>query len=601
MSIQFLTPGYSLKKSTLIPSPPIHNRRINVSAPKLQFSGKKHAGHPPVRKILGGAAIASTALIEAVSWIFPPARLAYLVTVPLIGLGTYDVLQKKHAILRNFPILGHFRYGAETIRPEIHQYFVESDTDGVPFSKIKRDTIYQLAKKDVSTMPFGTRLDPNQIGAEMIGHSVWPLNPLKEEPRIKVGGLQCKQPYEASMFNISAMSYGALSKNAVMALNKGAFIGSFLHNTGEGGLSPYHFGLDVDIEAPGFDLDKCLAENKEKLKESGDLTWQIGTGYFGCRTKDGNFNPELFKKRVALPSIKMIEVKLSQGAKPGHGGILPAAKVTPGIANLRGVEVGKDVISPPGHTAFSTPVGLLQFIQQLRELSNGKPVGFKLCLGQTQDFLDICKAMVQTGIYPDFITVDGKEGGTGAAPREFSDNVGLPLNEALVFIHNALVGCNLRDKIKLIAAGKITDAFDIVTKLAMGADMCNSARGMMFALGCIQALQCHLNTCPTGVATQDPELVKGLVVEDKKSRVANYHDENVHRVLELVAAAGLESPSLLKPEHIKRRDVDGKLKPLNEIYDYIPAGSLLGDNPPPSFAKEWRMADPYRNGNRAVA
>ncbi|MBX2859809.1 MAG: FMN-binding glutamate synthase family protein, partial [Vampirovibrio sp.] len=378
-------------------------------------------------------------------------------------IGYANALQTKHAIRRNFPILGEGRYLMEAVRPEINQYFVESDIEGRPFHRVQRSNVYQRAKKALNTHPFGTKHDVYQEGYEWINHSLIPVEPPHEDPRVTIGGDHCTQPYSASIFNISAMSYGSLSKNAVLALNEGAQIGRFAHNTGEGGLSPHH------------------------LKPGGDIIWQIGTGYFGCRTPEGNFCPENFKKRATLNNVKMIELKLSQGAKPGHGGILPAEKVTEEVAEIRGVKLGKDVMSPPAHQAFNTPRGLLEFLAKLRELSGGKPVGFKLCVGSKQEFLSICKAMVETGLLPDFITVDGSEGGTGAAPLEFSDSVGMPLNDGLVFVHNALVGCDLRNKIRVIASGKVTTAFDLISKLAMGADMCNSARGMMFALGCIQA------------------------------------------------------------------------------------------------------------------
>jgi glutamate synthase domain-containing protein 2 len=364
------------------------------------------------------------------------------------------------------------------------------------------------------------------------------------------------------------MSYGALSKNAILALNMGAKAGNFAHNTGEGGLSPYH------------------------LEGGGDLIWQIGTGYFSCRKIDGTFADDIFAEKAINPSIKMIEVKLSQGAKPGHGGILPKEKITPEIAAIRLVEMGKDVVSPPAHTAFTTPIGLMEFIDKLRKLSGGKPVGFKLCLGSHHEFLAICKAMIETQIFPDFITIDGGEGGTGAAPLEFSDSVGTPLNDALVFVHNALIGFNIRDRIRIIVSGKITTGFDIIAKIAMGADMCNAARGMMFALGCIQALQCHANTCPTGVATQNPDLVKGLVVEHKWRRVQNFHDATVHNFMELLGAAGLSSPAELRPYHIQRRISTTAVRNLAEIYHYLEPGALLGDNIPHDFQEAMQLARP---------
>lgn len=454
----------------------------------------------------------------------------------------------------------------EMIRPEINQYFVESNSDGKPFSREARSVVYQRAKMQLDSLPFGTQTDVYAGGYEWINHSLAPVKAEHSHQRVVVGGKFCKQPYSASIFNISAMSYGSLSKNAILALNRGAKLGSFAHNTGEGGLSPYH------------------------LEPGGDIIWQIGTGYFGCRSKDGQFNLDEFKKRATLESVKMIEIKLSQGAKPGHGGILPARKLTPEIAAIRGVDLGHDVISPPAHSTFSTPIGLLEFVQKLRDGSGGKPVGFKLCIGKRREFLAIAKAMLKTGILPDFITVDGAEGGTGAAPLEFSNSVGTPLNDGLAFVHNTLVGIGVRDQIRLIAAGKITTGFHIATKMSLGADMCNSARGMMFALGCIQALRCNTNACPTGVATQDPHLVKGLDVTDKAQRVANFHRETVRSFFEVLGAAGLTRPTDLKSWHIQRRVSSTEVKNYNEIYPFIEPSSLLSTELPESFARPWLQA-----------
>ena len=524
--------------------------------------------HFPGRKVFVGAAIASFFVIEGLHIVAPEARWAYLITTPLIAVGLGDMFQKRHAVKRNFPILGWGRYLLEGIRPEINQYFIESDIDGRPFDRRKRSNIYQRAKKDLNATPFGTQKDLYATGTEWLTHSISPEVNLNKNPRVLIGGKTCRQPYSASIFNISAMSYGSLSKNAITALNKGAKLGDFYHNTGEGGISPYH------------------------QMYGGDLVWQIGTGYFGCRTQDGHFNPEVFAERASNESVKMIEIKLSQGAKPGKGGLLPKQKINDEVAETRGVSKEQDVVSPPSHSAFSTPKELLNFIQQLRELSGGKPIGFKLCVGYHYEFFAICKAMLDTNILPDFITVDGSEGGTGAAPLEFSDSVGIPLNEGLVFIHNALVGCNLRDKIKIIASGKITDSFHLAAKIAMGADICNSARGMMFALGCIQALQCHANTCPTGVATQDPELVAGLDVEHKSKRVANYHNGTLKNFIELLGAAGLREPSELQPWHIQRRVNATEVKSLLELYQYLNPGDLLKESPPSQYANNWQAADP---------
>ncbi|TZF84714.1 FMN-binding glutamate synthase family protein [Pedobacter sp. BS3] len=491
---------------------------------------------------------------------------SFIIIIPVLAVGIYDLVQKKHSILRNFPLVGHLRYLMEDLRPKLYQYFVESDTDGMPFNRIQRDVMYQRAKKVDDTKPFGTELDVYANGYEWLNHSIAAIDhkQLDEDPRVLVGGPQCMQPYKASVLNISAMSFGSLSKNAILALNSGAKIGNFAHNTGEGGLSDYH------------------------LQPGGDIFWQIGTGYFGCRNLDGTFNEEAFKERAAYPQVKMIEIKLSQGAKPGHGGILPAAKVTEEIARIRLVHTGADVVSPPAHSAFSTPLEMVQFIDKLRRLSGGKPIGFKLCIGNKSEFIAICKAMVKTGIYADFITVDGGEGGTGAAPMEFSNAVGMPLREALSFVSDTLLGFDLKKHIRVIASGKVVTGFDLVKNIALGADMCNSARGMMFALGCIQALECNRNTCPTGVATQNPSLTKGLVVADKKVRVANFHRETVNSAVQLMGAAGIRSLDDLKRHFIYRRVGPGLVKTYAEIYPYIPVGSLLQSPYPATF--EYDMA-----------
>lgn len=482
---------------------------------------------------------------------------------PFILLGFYDVFQKKHALLRNFPLLGRTRYIMEWFRPKIFQYFIEPDTDGRPFSRIFRSIIYQRAKQVLDTSPFGTQLNVYDEGYEWMNHSIAPLDPhkLDPDPRVRIGGIDCKQPYDLSVFNVAAMSFGSLSKNAVMALNGGAAIGNFAHNTGEGGISPYH--------------DKF----------GGDLIYQIGTGYFGCRNKDGSFSPDLFKERTSPANVKMIEIKLSQGAKPGHGGILPAKKATPEIAKIRNIEPHKDVLSPTYHRAFSTPIELCKFIGQCRELSGGKPIGFKFCVGHKSEFLAICKAMLQTGIKPDFISVDGGEGGTGAAPLEFSNSVGTPFKEGLAFVYNALVGFNIKKEIELIASGKIVTGFHIFRAIALGADACYSARAMMMAVGCIQALECNKNTCPTGVATQNEELVKGLAVDEKKHRVANYHRETVESFVELMAASGMDDPKQINRAHVYRRIMMNKSQRYDKIYPYIPESSLLS---PESIPKSWK-------------
>ena len=492
-----------------------------------------------------------------------PGYYFLFLTLPVIGIGFYDILQKKHTILRNFPLFGHGRYIMEEARPKIYQYFVESDTDGTPFSRMLRSIVYQRAKKVLDTHPFGTQLDVYSEGYEWINHSLSASDhhKLEQNPRVKFGSSQCSQPYEASILNISAMSYGALSRNAIKALNGGAKKGKFAHNTGEGGLSPHH------------------------LEPGGDIIWQVGTGYFGCRTKDGDFDPDLFKEKANAPQVKMIEIKLSQGAKPGHGGILPAVKISDEIAEIRNVPKGQDVISPPYHRAFDSPIGLMKFIEKLRELSNGKPVGFKFCVGRKSEFIAICKAINETGIYPDFITVDGSEGGTGAAPLEFSNSMGMPLREAIAFVHNVLCGYGLRDEIRIISSGKIITGFHIARAIALGADACNSARGMMMALGCIQALECNKNTCPTGVATTDPEKEKGLVVSDKTIRVANFHQETVEAFVELLAACGLKHPGDLNRSHIYRRISMSQINRFDELYPYIKKGAFLYEETTPNRYK----------------
>jgi glutamate synthase domain-containing protein 2 len=505
------------------------------------------------------------AAVLALGYFIHPQWLWLFVLIgPLLGFGIYDMIQPRRAIARNFPLLGRTRYFAEFLRPKIYQYFVESDTNGRPFNRIDRSLIYQRAKSEVDTTPFGTQLDLYAEGYEWMNHSIAALDKKKLEahPKIMVGGKQCKHPYALSVLNVSAMSFGSLSRNAILALNGGAKLGDFAHNTGEGGISPYH------------------------LAGGGDLIYQVGTGYFGCRDDDGGFSAEKFKETVAPKQVKMIELKLSQGAKPGHGGILPAAKNTPEIAAIRKIKPGIAVDSPPFHREFSTPEGLLNLIQLMRELSDGRPVGFKLCIGNKHEFVAICKAMIKTGILPDFITVDGGEGGTGAAPVEFSNFVGMPFREALAFVHNALVGFGLRKEIRLIASGHIVTGFDLFRAQALGADACNSARAMMIAIGCIQALECNLNTCPTGVATQKDELVKGLVVEDKTTRVANYQRRTIESFVELMAGAGIDHPSKIGRASISRRVFMNQVKRYDEIYPELVQGCLLLPETTPSDWKD---------------
>ena len=506
-----------------------------------------------MRKIFIVTSVVLVAALLAWAFFWSYALFGFVLVGPLIWMGIHDMRQKKQSIKRNFPVVGRLRYVFEKIRPEIQQYFIESDTDGTPINRNDRAVVYQRAKEQIDSTPFGTQLNVYAEGYEWMAHSILPIDKHKigESPRILFGGDRCTQPYEMSILNVSAMSFGSLSQNAIEALNGGAKIGGFAHNTGEGGLSPYH------------------------LKHGGDIIWQIGTGYFGARTPDGQFSPEAFRKNALQPSVKMIEIKLSQGAKPGHGGILPAVKTTPEVAAIRLVTPGITVFSPPAHSAFSSPEGLIRFVEELRELSGGKPVGFKLCIGVKSEFLAICKAMKDLNSCPDFITVDGAEGGTGAAPPEFSNFVGMPLLDALAFVDDSLRGYGLRNQIKLIASGKVFSGFHMVRAMALGADTCNSARAMMMALGCIQALRCNTNTCPTGVATQDPSLMKGLVVADKRQRVANFHKHTIESFVELIAAAGLDHPSKVNRSHIYRRVSPNQIRTYEEIFPVVPLNSYV--------------------------
>ena len=469
----------------------------------------------------------------------------------LVALGVYDQTQKHHSILRNYPVIGHLRFALEFIRPEIRQYFIESDSEATPFSRAQRSLVYQRAKGEPDKRPFGTQKDVHAEGYEWINHSVSPSRVASHDFRVTIGA-QRAQPYACSVFNISAMSFGALSANAILALNAGAKRGGFAHDTGEGSISAHH------------------------RVHGGDLIWEVASGYFGCRNDDGSFNAEKFAANARDPQVKLIELKLSQGAKPGHGGVLPGPKVTEEIAAARGVPVGVDCVSPASHSAFSTPVEMMQFIETLRNLSGGKPTGFKLCIGHPWEWFAMVKAMLATGITPDFIVVDGAEGGTGAAPVEFTDHVGSPLQEGLLLVHNTLRGVGLRDQIKIGAAGKVVSAFDIARLMALGADWCNSARGFMFALGCIQAQNCHTGHCPTGVTTQDPVRQQSLVVPDKATRVFNFHRETLHALQELVQAAGIEHPNQITAHHIVRRTTDQKVRSLAQlILTQLPDRALL--------------------------
>ncbi len=481
-------------------------------------------------------------LIALLSFQYPSVLWMLLVVMPLHVIYFQNIRQQKHSILRNYPLLGYMRYFFEGIRPELRQYFFESDLDGKPFNRRQRSVVYQRAKNERQTVPFGMQSDSQQPGYEWIAHSMFPVHRVPEELRVTVGSSSCMQPYSASIYNISAMSYGSLSKTAIQALSGGAKLGNFAHNTGEGGVSPYH------------------------LDGGGDLIWQIGTGYFGCRDASGGFSEEVYSLQAAHPQIKMIELKLSQGAKPGHGGILPAAKNTPEIAAIRKVVPYTTVDSPPAHRAFNDPFTMLLFIQKLRLLSGGKPVGIKLCIGNKHEFELLCRQMMHNQIFPDYIAIDGAEGGTGAAPLEFTDSLGMPLYDALAFVHSTLQKYGLRNEVKIAAAGKIITGVDIIKAISLGADFCYSARGMMFALGCIQALQCDSGRCPVGIATQEKSLYVGLDVSDKRVRVANFHRNTIAATKEIMEACGLDSLAAIKPEKIFRRVEQGKTLSFKELY-----------------------------------
>ncbi|RYF39971.1 MAG: FMN-binding glutamate synthase family protein [Comamonadaceae bacterium] len=502
-------------------------------------------------------ALCALGLAASLAWLassrpqLPPgATAAALVFALLTALGIRDLRQSRHAILRNYPVVGHMRFLLEFIRPEMRQYFIESDAEAAPFSRAQRSLVYQRAKGEPDNRPFGTQLDVTRQGYEWINHSMFPTTLPSSDFRVTIGA-DCAQPYHASVFNISAMSFGSLSANAILALNKGAKLGGFAHDTGEGSISSYH------------------------RTHGGDLIWEIGSGYFGCRDEAGRFSPERFARNACEPQVKMIEIKLSQGAKPGHGGILPAAKVTREIALARGVPQGVDCVSPSSHGAFTTPLEMMAFLAQLRELSGGKPTGFKLCIGHPWEWFGIVKAMLETGITPDFIVVDGAEGGTGAAPVEFSDHVGAPLQEGLLLVHNTLVGTGLRERVKLGCAGKVITAFDIARMMALGGDWCNAGRGFMMALGCIQAQTCHTGNCPTGVTTQDPMRERALVVPDKATRVHNFHRSTLHALKELVQAAGLTHPRDITAHHIVRRLTDTEVRLLANLIMRMEPRALL--------------------------
>lgn len=516
--------------------------------------------------------ILAISVITTIVWAYHlPGALAlslFLLGASLTLIGLYDLAQPLHSLRRNYPIIGRLRWILEEIRPEIRQYLIESDHDQTPFSRSQRSLVYARAKNEVSERAFGTLVDVYQNGYEFVAHSTRPAPAADPATfRVLIGGDDCTQPYMASIFNISAMSFGSLSANAIRALNKGAKMGGFAHDTGEGSISRHHreFG--------------------------GDLIWEIGSGYFGCRTADGRFDPVRFADQAADPQVKMIEIKISQGAKPGKGGILPAGKVTAEISAARGVPMGEDCISPANHSTFSTPIGLMHFIAELRALSGGKPVGFKLCIGQPWEFMAMVKAMLQTGILPDYIVVDGAEGGTGASPLEFADHLGMPMRESLLFVHNTLVGAGLREKIKIGAAGKIVSAFDIAAVMALGADWTNAGRGFMFAIGCIQSLSCHSNRCPVGVATQDPMRQRALVVPDKAERVYNFHRNTLSALSDMIAAAGVDHPEALGPHHLVRRVSLTEIRLFSQLHMFLEDGELLTDGHDRDFYSEgWRQA-----------
>jgi len=512
-------------------------------------------------------AAVSLSMISVIGIYWSTAFYFLWILVPIVALGFYDILQTKHTILKIYPIIGRLRYLFESVRPEIQQYFVESDINGAPISREFRSLVYQRAKGVRDTRPFGTIFDVYRDGYEWVNHSLAPTDAHDVDSSVIFGGENCTQPYTASPLNISAMSFGALSKTAIEALNMGAKLGGFAHNTGEGGLSPYH------------------------LKPGGDIVWQIGTGYFGCRDQKGDFNELLFTEKTSLDVVKMIEIKLSQGAKPGHGGILPAVKLTEEIAKIRHVSMGQDVVSPAAHSAFSSPKGLLEFVAKLRKLSGGKPVGFKLCIGYQGEFFSICKAMIETGITPDFITIDGGEGGTGAAPVELTNSVGMPLKDALVFVNNVLIGIGLRDKIRIIASGKSISSFHLLRLLALGADTVNAARAMMFALGCIQARHCNTDKCPTGIATQDPARYRALDVGHKAKRVARYHASIVENLHELIAAMGLTKTSELQPKYINHRVKGALIQNYSQLCPLMTSGDLLDEKRiPQDYRQTWKDA-----------
>jgi glutamate synthase domain-containing protein 2 len=521
-----------------------------------------------MRFIAAPLALVLTALAV---WATAAHSLWWLILVVLAGVpalvGCYDLLQRRHSVLRNYPIIGHMRFTLEDIRPEIQQYFIERDTDGRPFDRDTRTVIYERAKGIHGDKSYGTERDVYQPGYEFVQHSVAPHDPDDEQPRVRVGGPDCEQPYDMALLNVSGMSFGALSGNAIRALNAGAALGGFAHDTGEGGISKYH------------------------RENGGDLVWEIGTGYFGCRTRDGHFDADKFRDQARSPQVKTVSLKLSQGAKPGLGGVLPGPKVSAEIAAARGVPQGEKCVSPASHNAFHTPREMMYFLARLRELSGGKPVGFKLCVGSRRELLAICKAMAAERIVPDFVIVDGSEGGTGAAPLEFEDHVGMPLTEGLITVHNALVGVGLRDRIRIGASGKIASGVDIVKRCAQGADYTNAARAMMMAVGCIQSQRCHTNHCPVGVTTQDPKRTRALDVGDKSKRVYRFQQGTVAEAQRIIASMGLSGPGEVRPSMLYRQIDQATARSFEDLYHWLEPGELL-DDAPEDWARDWDAADP---------
>ncbi|MDO9334759.1 MAG: FMN-binding glutamate synthase family protein [Caulobacter sp.] len=517
--------------------------------------------------VLWGSALATAILLALTATESVWFILGLAISLPLLALAVVDLVQPRHSLRRNYPAAARVRWLFEMLRPYLRSYIVESDLDGRPFSHDERALVYARAKGDVDAHPFGTELDVYAADYEWLAHSITPNPAAVRDSRVSVGSSQCSRPYLASRLNISAMSFGALGANAIEALNLGAKLGGFYHDTGEGGLSPYH------------------------LKHGGDIVWELGSGYFGARDKDGRFDPERFAKTARLEAVKMTEIKLSQGAKPGHGGLLPGAKVSPEIAATRGVPVGVDCQSPAAHSAFSTPRQLLDFAAEMRRLSGGKPVGIKLCVGQPHELFAIVKAMTVSGVLLDFIVIDGGEGGTGAAPAELSDRVGMPMREGLILARNALVGAGLKDQVRLAAAGKVTSGADIAMNAALGADWSNAARAFMFSLGCVQSMRCHADTCPTGVATQSPARQRALVVPDKAQRVANFHKGVIGALHDIVVAAGLDSASDFDPSHLRQRVNPSQMASLAELYPMLTPGALLDETGDSQFHRWWRQAD----------